>query len=120
MRTYSLLAKKIKNIIFILSGAVLISSSLLAYVVHAAVFTDTYEPNNSLEEATFLVAGEDYDSYISGFYDEDGLTDVIDLSILSSSYNLNKDDEGYDERLDLNLDGKIDIYDITLLLKYIQ
>jgi hypothetical protein len=42
------------------------------------------------------------------------------LLLLSSSYNLSKDDEGYDERLDLEVDGKIDIYDITLLLKYIQ
>jgi bacillolysin len=70
MRTYSLLTKKIKNIFLILSCAVLISSSL-AYVVNAATFTDTYEPNNSLEEAIFIVSGENYDSYISGFYDVD-------------------------------------------------
>ena len=51
--------------------------------------------------------------------DTNGIVDILDLSLVSSKYNTNKDDKNYDESLDLNSDGIIDIFDLISISKEI-
>lgn len=52
---------------------------------------------------------------VSGDVNGDGIIDIGDYTLLSASYGLSNGDEGYSEVLDLNLDGLINIQDVSIL-----
>jgi len=52
---------------------------------------------------------------VSGDVNGDGIIDIGDYTLLSASYGLSAGDEGYSEVLDLNLDGLINIQDVSIL-----
>lgn len=52
---------------------------------------------------------------VSGDVNGDGIIDIGDYTLLSASYGLSAGEEGYSEVLDLNLDGLINIQDVSIL-----
>lgn len=73
----------------------------------AYVATSSYSSENFIIKTRAL--GEDILEDIN----KDGVVDTLDLSMLSSKYNIDSTKSTYDKKLDLNNDGIIDIYDIV-------
>ncbi|MDS0524678.1 dockerin type I domain-containing protein [Clostridium sp. SHJSY1] len=51
---------------------------------------------------------------------KDGKVDLVDLAIISSSYNVTYKDKDWKSTSDLNYDGVVDIYDIVMISKKIN
>lgn len=51
---------------------------------------------------------------------KDGEIDILDLTIISSAYNLSKNDELFNVNLDINRDDVIDIFDIVKVARRVE
>lgn len=71
---------------------------------------DTYKYN--FENASFTIHNTQ-NIFKSTDLNKDGVTDILDMATIASTYNVKRGDSKYLETLDINSDGVIDIYDLV-------